>query len=312
MQIITVINAKGGCGKSTIAMSLASGLAEQGRETILFDMDPQAQVTHWLGLGDGLSPEGTIVNAMEGKKKLDDLVQPTKFEHLSFVASAQGLEDIGRQITDRENYATLFTGLLAMLNRPVEFVVIDSPNQISPLMENVIYPSDLFIVPFESTKAVRSYANFFQLLMRLRPAEEHRVLHVLSNLSRQRGLRQGVINALALQGIPRARTEVRTCGWLAQVDENGGNIFQYRPHSIGAEDMRFLVGEVLESLGHRILSGKREIPAESPIQPSDTIILTDHGNTTEAEPAESVSAVNDVADAAAGLSNNQPQQHEIA
>jgi chromosome partitioning protein len=312
MQIITVINAKGGCGKSTIAMSLASGLAEKGHETILFDMDPQAQVTQWLGLGDGLSPDGTIVEAMEGKAKLDDLAQPTKFEHLSFVASAQGLEDIGRQITDRENYAALFTGLLAMLNRPVDFVVIDSPNQISPIMENVIYPSDLFIVPFESTKAVRSYANFFQLLMRLRPTEEHRVLHVLSNLSRQRGLRQSVIDALALQGIPRARTEVRTCGWLAQVDENGGNIFQYRPHSIGAEDMRLLVGEVLELLGHQTLSGEREIRAESPIQTSDANTVTGHGDTIQPEPSESLSAANDVADAAAGLSNNQSQQHEVA
>jgi len=74
-------------------------------------MDPQAQVTQWLGLGDGLSPEGTIVEAMEGKKKLADLVQPTKFEHLSFVASAQGLEDIGRQITDRKNMRPCSRGL---------------------------------------------------------------------------------------------------------------------------------------------------------------------------------------------------------
>jgi len=80
-------------------------------------------------------------------------------------------------------------------------------------------------VPFESTKAVRSYANFFQLLARLRPGEEHRVLHVLSNLSRQPGLRKRVIETLDLHGIPRAKTEIRTCGWLAQVDENGGSIF---------------------------------------------------------------------------------------
>ncbi|HEX8340109.1 MAG TPA: ParA family protein [Tepidisphaeraceae bacterium] len=245
MQIITVINAKGGCGKSTIAMSLACGLAARGHRTLLIDMDPQAQVTQWVGLGDGLSSEGTLVAAMEGRASLESIVQPTRFGNLSFVASSQGLEDVGRQITDREDYATLFTGLLASLTNPPDVVVVDSPNQISPVMENAIFPSDAFIVPFESTKAVRSYANFYQLLMRLRPGEEHRVLHVLSNLSRQPGLRRRVIAAIEANGISVARTEVRNCGWLAQVDENGGNIFDYRPRSKGATDMALLTDEVL-------------------------------------------------------------------
>src|SRR5205807_986 len=173
----------------------------------LIDMDPQAQVTQWLGLGDGLSPEGTLVSAMEGRQTLDSIIQPTMFENLSFIASSQQLEDLGRQITDMENYATVFTGLLSSLTRPLDFVVIDSPNQISPVMENAIFPSDAFIVPFESTKAVRSYANFFKLLMRLRPGEEHRVLHVLSNLSRQPGLRQRVVDTMAGYGVALARTE---------------------------------------------------------------------------------------------------------
>src|SRR5947209_7935217 len=98
MNIITVINAKGGCGKSTIAMSVAAGLARRGHRTLLIDMDPQAQVTQWLGAGDGLSAEGTLVVAMEGKQELESLLQPTRFENLSFVASSQGLEDLGRQI----------------------------------------------------------------------------------------------------------------------------------------------------------------------------------------------------------------------
>jgi cellulose biosynthesis protein BcsQ len=55
MNIVTVINAKGGCGKSTIAMSLASGLSNRGLPTLLIDMDPQAQVTQWLGAGDGIA-----------------------------------------------------------------------------------------------------------------------------------------------------------------------------------------------------------------------------------------------------------------
>lgn len=249
MNIISVINAKGGCGKSTIAMSLASGLAILGFRTLLIDMDPQAQVTQWLGAGDGLSDQGTLVVAMEGRQTLESIIQSTRFENLSFVPSSQGLEELGRQITDIEGYQTILTRLLASLPNPFDFVVIDSPNQISPVMENCIFPSDIFIVPFESTKAVRSYANFYQLLMGLRPEEEHRVLHVVSNLSRQPGLRRKVIATMAFHDIIPARSEVRTCGWLAQVDENGGSIFHYRPHSNGAKDMRGLVEEVLELLG---------------------------------------------------------------
>jgi chromosome partitioning protein len=258
MKIISVINAKGGCGKSTIAMSVACALAGLGFKTLLIDMDPQSQVTQWLSAGDGLSAEGTLVQAMDGRVGLDSVVQLTGIPNLSFIASSQQLEDLGRQITEVENYATILAGLLARMTMPFEFVVIDSPNQISPVMENVIYPTDVFVVPFESTKAVRSYANFFQLLVKVRRDQDGlgqdgldadvRILHVLSNLSKQPGLRKRVVATIELHGIPLAKTEVRTCGWLAQVDEHGANIFSYRPHSKGAEDMAQLTYEVLDAL----------------------------------------------------------------
>lgn len=253
MKIITVINAKGGCGKSTIAMNVAAGLARTGSRVLLIDMDPQAQITQWLGAGDGLRPEGTLASAMAGVQALEEIIQPTHLSGLSFVASAEGLEELGRQITEREDYATILTALLGEAEGRFDFLVIDSPNQISPIMENAIYPTDLFIVPFESTKAVRSYANFYKLLLRLRPGEEHRVLHVLSNLSRQPGLRHRVIDTLSSYGITMADTEIRSCGWLAQVDENGGSIFDYRPHSKGAADLRKLVHEVARSSGQPYL-----------------------------------------------------------
>src|SRR4051794_13566304 len=127
MNIITSINAKGGCGKSTIAMNLACGLAMRGHDTLFIDMDPQAQVTQWLSAGDGLRTEGTLASAMAGNQSLDEVIQPTPFEHLSFIASSEGLEDLGRQITDMEDYTTILTRLLATSPRKFEFLVIDSP-----------------------------------------------------------------------------------------------------------------------------------------------------------------------------------------
>lgn len=252
MNIITVINAKGGCGKSTIAMNLASGLARHGHRTMLMDLDPQAQVTQWLAAGDGLTSEGTLVSALTRQQSLSEVIQATGFENLSFVASADGLEDLGREISQTEGYPSMLTQLLAEehIADRFDYIVIDSPNQISPIMENAIFPADAFIVPFESTKAVRSYASIYKLLVKLRSNADFHMLHVLSNLTRLPGLRKRVLTLLADDSIPSARSEIRSCGWLAQVDENGGSIFHYRPLSKGSQDMAALVEEVRELFTH--------------------------------------------------------------
>jgi chromosome partitioning protein len=248
MRIVTVINAKGGCGKSTIAMNLAAALAGQAYRTLLIDLDPQAQITAWLDAGDGLTSPGTIVMPMAGKGRIGEVIQETKIANLFFVPSAQPLEDLGREITEEEGYYLRLTKVLGELDDRFEFCVVDSPNQISPIMENAITPADLFIVPFESTKAVKSYANVYALVQRIR-GDEPLTLHVLSNLSRLQGQRKRVIELMEDEGIATAATEIRTCGWLAQVDEHGGSIFQYRPHANGAKDMLVLKEQVLVALG---------------------------------------------------------------
>ena len=245
MRIITVINAKGGCGKSTIAMNLAAALANDGAKVLLSDMDPQSQLSEWLHASDGLSWEDTIVAPLLGHVPLSKVIHTTRHKNLSFIASAFALEEYGRDIVHQEGYFQGYASALGQLPEDAfDFLIVDAPNQISPIMENTIYPADLFIVPFESTKAVKSYANFYSLLLRIRPGADFHMLHVLNNLHRV-GLRKRVIERMHEEHIPIAQSEIRNCGWLAQVDEHGGSIMEYRPRSKGAEDMKALCDEVL-------------------------------------------------------------------
>lgn len=245
MKIITVINAKGGCGKSTLAMNLAAALAQDGATVLLSDMDPQAQLSEWLHAGDGLGWQGTIVAALLGKARLRDVIQSTDYENLSFVASSVALEELGRDLVTQEGYHTLYGEIINQLPPNLfDYMLIDAPNQISPIMENTIYPAHAFVIPFESTKAVKAYANFYGLLQRIRPAQDFHLLHVLNNQHRV-GLRKRVMERMHEEHIPIAHTEIRNCGWLAQVDEHGGSIFRYRPRSKSAQDILALRDEML-------------------------------------------------------------------
>ena len=112
------------------------------KRVLIVDMDPQAKTTAWLGAGDGLTSEGTLVEVLGGGKRLKDIITPSRFGRLHVAPSAQALEDVSRLSGDDEDFYLELDEALSSVASQYDYVVIDSPNQISPLMVNAIMPAD--------------------------------------------------------------------------------------------------------------------------------------------------------------------------
>jgi ATPases involved in chromosome partitioning len=76
-KIISVINHKGGVGKTTTVINLASGLSMKGKKILVIDLDPQGNATTGLGLSYTENSELTVYSVLNGNKKISEVYSPT-------------------------------------------------------------------------------------------------------------------------------------------------------------------------------------------------------------------------------------------
>ena len=92
-KIISIINQKGGVGKTTTVINLAAGLSMKGKKILVIDLDPQGNATTGLGLSNIENSDQTIYSVLNGAKKIFQVIQKTKLEHLDLVTSNVDLSD---------------------------------------------------------------------------------------------------------------------------------------------------------------------------------------------------------------------------
>ena len=125
-KIISIVNQKGGVGKTTTAMNLAAYLSELGKFVLLVDMDPQGNASSGLGFGRDKVNCG-IYEALAKQKRLHDVVRNTAHEGLRLVPSTANLAGANIELVDVERREHQLADLLAEANHAYDYIVIDCP-----------------------------------------------------------------------------------------------------------------------------------------------------------------------------------------
>ena len=154
MQIISVINQKGGVGKTTTVINLAAGLAQKEKKILIIDLDPQGNATTGLGLSNLENSSDTIYGVLNGTRLVPDVIKKTGFENLDIITSNVDLSGLELEIaSDTERAFILKVKLAAYLNNSgvyYDYILIDCPPSLSLLTVMALVASHSLVVPLQT------------------------------------------------------------------------------------------------------------------------------------------------------------------
>ncbi|WP_409200251.1 ParA family protein [Methanobrevibacter sp. DSM 116169] len=148
-ETIAIMNQKGGCGKTTTTVNLATSLAILGKSVLVIDMDPQGNATTSFGINK-IEAENTIYSVLTRKVTAQKTIRNTFIQNLFIIPSNISLSGAGVELSREENYHNILKKSLKNIVDIFDYILIDLPPSLGVLTVNAIVASDSVLIPIQA------------------------------------------------------------------------------------------------------------------------------------------------------------------
>lgn len=252
MQTISLVNNKGGVGKTTTAVNLAAGLARRGYRTLLVDLDSQANATVSLNL-DIASIDTTAADMLLDSFSADEAIHSSYVDGLDVLAGDPALANTDASLAGEYGREMVLKRALRPIGDQYDFALIDSPASFSLVTVNALVASDQYLVPV--TPDYLTLEGVASLLDRVEAVRDgigeaaELLGFVLTKVDYRAGLTGEVVDELRQTfGDQVFESEIRINIRLAEAPSHGQSIYDYDGSSTGAKAYTQLTDELLERL----------------------------------------------------------------
>jgi chromosome partitioning protein len=250
-RIITIINEKGGTGKTTTAVSIGAFLAKFGYKSLIVDLDPQCNATISLGLSPKKLPL-SIYHAFSESVQLKDIIKNTSLFNFDIVPTSQDLAGSAVELLDKSDRERQLLNVLSTVADKYDFILLDPPPSLGILTINTLFAASEVIIPiqceFFALKSLEQLFEIFDLLEKNIGKSFDKIFGLLTMFDRRNVLARDIAKQ-ARETFPGTlfETIIPRSVKLAEAPRYGKTIFQYAPESKAARAYEMLVEEIIKN-----------------------------------------------------------------
>ncbi|MBU2575977.1 ParA family protein [Patescibacteria group bacterium] len=249
-RIISVVNQKGGVGKTTTSINLAVYLAALGKYVLLVDLDPQANATSGIGINYNELKNG-LYEVLSGSTDIRSIIQQHDLDGLKIAPATSALAGASVELVNIDRREFRLLDVVDQVRHEFDYIIIDSPPSLGLLTINGLVAADEILIPVQAEyfalEGLGQLMNTINLIKENIKPEVKVLGAVLTMYDSRQKLSEQVMHEL-YQYFPDKifRSAIPRNVRLAESPSFGKSILHYDPKSKGAKAYERLAKELLE------------------------------------------------------------------